>query len=49
MEMTEGDLDDLDMAEDRDAYWQVLNRIVDRVQSPGKPGERSTGGKGGAS
>jgi hypothetical protein len=39
MSLTEGDVDALDLAQDRSAYWRTLNAIVTRLQSTGKPHE----------
>jgi hypothetical protein len=36
MDMTEEDLDALDMARDKEAYWRVLNAIVARIRDGGE-------------
>jgi hypothetical protein len=41
MRFTDEDFDYLAKAHDGDAYWKTLSRIVARVQSTGKPSERS--------
>ena len=43
LELTDADLDRLDMAQDRDAYWRTLNAIVARVQTSGRTSERGCG------